>query len=143
MSVVKVVSSQFHLPLAPFSYPASFFNLFQPLSTLFQLRLSLSLLAIMKAIEPDYEKILNFYRITSSPLRIEILKAIFDSHVEFTCKQITDKMNSRKATIKPGTITRVVRLYTMRGLLNQTLNKKSKKQGRPAAHYVLSGSHIL
>jgi Fe2+ or Zn2+ uptake regulation protein len=96
----------------------------------------------MKTIEPDYEKILNFYRITSSPLRIEILKAIFDSHVEFTCKQITDKMNRRKTTIKPGTIARVIRLYTMRGLLNQTANK-TNKQGRPTIHYILSGLHIL
>lgn len=92
---------------------------------------------------PDYENILDFYRITPSPLRVEVLKAIFDSHVEFTSKQIADKMTRRKTKIKPGTVVNILRLYTMRGLLNQTPGKMNKKQGRPAAHYVLSGLHIL
>lgn len=92
----------------------------------------------------DLHKVLAFYKINSTPVRLRILRAIYDTRVEFTIQQIQKKLNTTKPTISSTTLKAFVRLGHTRGLLTRHHKKgQASEMGRPAIWYSLSGSHIL
>jgi Fe2+ or Zn2+ uptake regulation protein len=92
----------------------------------------------------DYAKILSFYRITATPIRIETLKAIYASPSEFTTLEIAEYLRKDDPTINSNSVMSVLRLYKSRGLLVKVNNgSKREDRGRPKSRFCLSGEHIL
>jgi Fe2+ or Zn2+ uptake regulation protein len=92
----------------------------------------------------DYTKILEFYKIAPTSIRIEVLKAIYSTSVEFDIQEIINLLKSAGQDVNRNSVMSVLRLYRSRGLLVrvQKIDQKDKA-GRPAVKFLLSGEHIL
>lgn len=94
--------------------------------------------------ERDYTKILEFYKITPTSVRIEVLKAIYSTSVEFDIQEITGLLKPARQKINRNSVMSVLRLYRSRGLLVRIQKTDQKdKAGRPAVKFVLNGKHIF
>ena len=92
----------------------------------------------------EYKKILNFYGIMPTPIRIKVLKAIYASPAEFNTQQIREALSGEKPLISQNSIIASLRLFKTRSLLVQIENKEPRdKLGRPLMWFSLSGKHIL
>jgi hypothetical protein len=100
--------------------------------------------AMGKQPERDYSRILEFYKIKPTEVRIAVLKAIYSAWVEFDVNEITDLLKSAHPKINRNSVMSVLRLYRSRGLLVRVEKTDQKdKAGRPAVKFLLNGQHIL
>jgi len=100
--------------------------------------------AMGKQPERDYSKILEFYKIKPTQVRIAVLKAIYSAWAEFDIQEITDILKSTGEKINRNSVMSVLRLFRNRGLLVKAQKTKQKNEaGRSAIKFVLNGKHIL
>ena len=100
--------------------------------------------AMGKQPERDYSKILEFYKIKPTEIRIAVLKAIYSAWVEFDVNEITDLLKSAEQKINRNSVMSILRLYRSRELLVRVEKIDQKdKAGRPVVKFLLNGEHIL
>ncbi len=100
--------------------------------------------AMGKQPERDYSKILEFYKIKPTEVRIAVLKTIYSAWVEFDVNEITNLLKSSHQKINSNSVMSVLRLFRSRGLLLRVQKTDQKdKAGRPAVKFLLNGDHIL
>jgi len=100
--------------------------------------------AMGKQPERDYSKILEFYKIKPTQIRIAVLKAIYSAWVEFDVNEITDLLKSTEQKINRNSVMSVLRLFRSRELLVRVEKADQRnKAGRPAVKFLLNGKHIF
>jgi hypothetical protein len=94
--------------------------------------------------ERDYSKILEFYNIKPTEVRIAVLRAIYSAWVEFDVNEITDILKSSEQKINRNSVMSILRLYRSRELLVRVQKTDQKdKAGRPVVKFLLNGKHVL
>lgn len=100
--------------------------------------------AMGKQPERNYAKILEFYKIKPTEVRIAVLKAIYAAWVEFDVNEITDLLKFVDQKINRNSVMSVLRLYRSRELLVKAQKTDQKdKAGRPVVKFLLNGKHIF
>jgi hypothetical protein len=94
--------------------------------------------------ERDYSKILEFYNIKPTEVRIAVLKAIYSTWVEFDVNEIINLLKSSEQKINRNSVMSILRLYRSRELLLKAQKTDQKdKAGRPVVKFLLNGKHIF
>jgi hypothetical protein len=94
--------------------------------------------------ERDYSKILEFYNIKPTEVRIAVLKAIYSAWVEFDVNEIVNLLESGEQKMNRNSVMSILRLYRSRELLVRVQKTDQRdKAGRPVVKFLLNGKHIL
>jgi len=97
-----------------------------------------------KQLERDYTRILEFYKIKPTTMRIAVLKAVYSAWVEFDIQEISDLLEAAGQRMNRNSVMSVLRLFRSRGLVVRVQKTDQKdKAGRPAVKFSLCGKHIL
>jgi hypothetical protein len=95
-------------------------------------------------LERDYSKVLEFYKIKPTQVRIAVLKAIYSAWVEFDVNEIVNLLKSGEQKMNRNSVMSVLRLYRSRELLVRVKKTDQKdKAGRPVVKFLLNGKHIF
>ncbi|HEY9006415.1 MAG TPA: hypothetical protein VIM75_09785 [Ohtaekwangia sp.] len=88
-----------------------------------------------------YSNTLTFYNITPTPLRCQVLEAIYATTVTFSVQELLTLLHAKNKKITRSSLVAMLRFYTSKGLLFKI--RKGSHTGKTVTKFVLSGKHIL
>ncbi|HEY9045824.1 MAG TPA: hypothetical protein VIN08_08010 [Ohtaekwangia sp.] len=89
-----------------------------------------------------YHKILTFYNISPTPIKIEVLRGIYTCKATFDEQHLRNALEKNETYISQNSLTIILRLYIKTHLLVK-VKQANADRDTEKSYYALSGNHIL
>jgi Fe2+ or Zn2+ uptake regulation protein len=83
-------------------------------------------------------QVLEVFRISPTPIRSKVLSHILEKSTPFTVPGILSEMQHNQCLITQTTLSNILRLFHVRGLIHTIDSNKTHRRGRPQTLFVIS-----